>query len=162
MLSRLKNIFEIEQVADIVLRDSITGNVKFFSYFFKRLLDFLIAGLFCFLIALNFYTSFINYIVIFYKGYILGLTVAMCVALFGVGGAVTIIIFYVPFQLALNFVLICFASILMENALNKHRYKNCYKIDYSFLVIYLILILVLCLLEAIFLPPMLKSIIYVS
>lgn len=160
--AQLSKIFEVEQLSDIILRDSITGHVGFFSYLFRRFFECVIVMCFCFLISLNFYSCFINYVVVFYKAYVVGCTLSMCVALLGLGGFINIIIFYFPFQLIINFVLICYLCICFRLSYNKHCYGKCYRIDFNFLWIFLILIFAVCFIEALFLPTLLKSIIFVA
>jgi len=161
-LSQLTGIYEIDKISDIVLRQSITGNVGFFSYLFKRFFDIIICMTFCFLLSLNFYSNLVNYVVIFYKGYTLGATITLSILLLGLGGAINIIIFYIPFQLVTGFILICFFSCSSNFAFNKHRYGKCYKIDYNYLWLFCLVMFIICLCEAIFLPPLLKSIVYVA
>lgn len=159
-MCQLKSNFGIDKIADAVLKDSLCGRVGFWAYFFRRVLEYVVAGAFCLLLSLNFYSSFLIYIFMFYRGYILGATIVLCAELLGLGGSINVVIFYIPLQLALNFVLICFASKSMNIAFNRHRYGKCYTVDYSFVYVYLILVVALSLLEAIFLPPLLKNVIY--
>ncbi len=161
-ITELKTNFEISEISDIVLKESITGGVTFWAYFLRRFFNYLLALAFCLLLCLNFYSSIVQFLYILYRGYVLGSTIALCVSLLGVGGAICLIIIYIPIELALSFVLICFASNEFSSACMRHRTKSKICFNWQLILIFVVLLLVLSLCEAILLPPLIKSVIFVS
>lgn len=161
-ITQLKNNFEITELTDIVLKKSITGGVTFWAYFVRRFFNCLLVLSFCLLLSCNFYSSIGLFIFVLYRGYVLGSTVALCTSLLGVGGSIFLIIFYVPLELMLTFVLICFASNGFCEACSRHRCRGKLNFNWWFIILCVALIFVLSLCEALLLPPIIKSVVFVS
>ena len=115
--------------------------------FFSILLNLLvlsIASLWVFLLPVGF-------VVVAYRGYLLGFNAAVLVILFGFGGAISSILVILPCQLAILLVEICFCALMVGDADCKKKYG---RRDHGFLKCFLsaaAFAFLLCLVEAVLL-----------
>lgn len=157
-IASMSKSFSHVQVIDLFLVNGFKVRATVFSYFFRSLLDWFIYCLIVFVLCMWLLPSYVSYVVVFFKGYQLGLNItAMCI-IYGFGGILGVIFIYLPLNLLLGFVFVNFVSICKKRAscrrFNKRRGE-----DLGFLILFLIIFFALCLLEAILVPSMLKRIV---
>ena len=145
--SKYSGGLELEHIPDENLIDFISGDKGSFGVFFTYFLRYLIIFLFIVFLNINTFFSLLVYFSIGMLGYILGFTVAGIITLFSFTGIFNVIIFILPFDLCIIFILILIASI----SIHKYRiYKKfgsnciCY-LNYkkTYLILFALLTLIL-------------------
>lgn len=132
---------------DYGISEFANGNIATSSLFFKRLISyscFLLILLICSLTAFLFP---IGCFVIVYRSYLLGLNIAIMVALYGLGGILTALLIILPIQLLIIAMSCLFFCMIRNRCLIKKKYGKA--IGLNAFLIFLIFILILTLLNLI-------------
>lgn len=125
--SNYSGSLELENIPDDAFIDFLCSDKGSFSLFFSYLIALGIAILLIIFLNKNWLCSFINYIYIFVRGYILGFTIFAVIGLYSLAGIISAIIIIMPFWLLINFIIILISGIcIARNRLIRKFGKHCY------------------------------------
>lgn len=107
-----------------ILYSVINGSAKTGSLFWKKLIQLLSPVLLIFLVNLNYYLSFLSYVIIAYQTSLLTMSIFAVVASYGVSGVLNVIFIMIPINALYIFVLIYFSVVNLERIKVASRNKN--------------------------------------
>jgi len=126
MLTAFKFTGEItvEHLNDNVLVGFLEKKVGAFNLLFKRIFAFCI--LFFIIVAINFkkFTCFLNFFLVLYESYLLGLNCAIFIMLFNISGIINVFIVYLPCHLISLVALMGLCTIFCSSCFSLCRYRE--------------------------------------
>ena len=112
----------IETFHDKVLVDFFCGRIGIFPMLLRRIFDFCILFFIIYLINLKRFLCFLNYIIITYQAYVLGINCAIFINLFNISGIINVFVVYLPCHLISLLALIGLATIFCSSCFNYKRF----------------------------------------
>ena len=88
----------------------VKGEVNLISFALKILISFSVTILIYFLICLNYYTSFLSYLLITYQTVLLGLSIASIINLYGIIGVINCVLIIIPVNVTYDVISIYFIT----------------------------------------------------
>ena len=147
-INELKGVVDFNDFSFITL---VNGSIYTFSIFLKRYLSMLIMLGLILLVSLSKYTSFIGYLLISYRAFLLTMNIALIIIYLGLGGAINAIIIILPCQLV-ELLLLTLMYIVATNACKRKCETGRFGDEYfKCLLFFLIVSLIISLLEMILL-----------
>ena len=137
-----------EDYCNVYIYNIYSFDLGWFSILLERALNCLllfavgaVAGLHCWLIP-------IQYLIIFYRGFILGIICGIMISVFGVIGGIVLFTVFLPQYLLITALIIGFSAYIYENGLiNKRAKRVCYfvpflKVCFAFIALALVAALI--------------------
>ena len=113
---------ELEHLNDGVLVDFLEGDTGAFMLLIRRIFSFSLLFFILYIINIKRFTCFLNFILILYQAYILGLNCAVLISLFNLSGIINVFIVYLTCHLLLLISLMGLATIFCSSCFNYKRF----------------------------------------
>ncbi len=116
--------FEISNLNDKVLIGFISGDIGAFTLLLRRIFQFCILFFLIYLINIKSFTCFLNFILILYEAYILGLNCAIFITLFNISGIINVFVVYLPCHLLFLISLMALCTIFCSNCFKYRKFNE--------------------------------------
>ena len=149
---------EVDNLNDKILISFISGDIGAFTLLLRRIFAFTIIFFIIYLINIKPFTCFLNFILILYESYILGLNCAIFINLFSISGIINVFIVYLPCHLIYLISLMALCTIFCSSCFNYRKFgENIFCSSFwhqhgRSIVFMISLALIAIILEAILLP----------
>ncbi len=149
-----------------VLISIINGTTSGGALFWKKFISLLCPLIITFVLCLNYYLSYLCYILVAYQSGLLTLTIFAMVSTYGVSGVLNVIFIIFPINIIYLCVLVLFSSVCLKRIKFSNKYKNwSFGIKEKEFVISclstFVAVILVCLLGTVVLPFFLKNAIFV-
>lgn len=148
----------VDRLNDKVLVGFLSNELGVFPMLMRRILGFCFIFLILFLINIKSFTCFINFLLILYESYVLGLNSAIFINLFSISGIINVFVVYLPCHLILLLALMGLASIFCSSCFYYKRFgesilcSSFWQQNGRIIILMLTISLIACILECILLP----------
>ena len=156
-LPSVKAVEEIFNVFAVDYFKSVTDiNLGAFKILFSRLFNSLLLILFVSLLCTNIYTFYINFIIILYRGFIIGYTFIVFVISLGFTGIMTYLFLVLVQNVIVTFALILLLVNVYDKLICKQKYY--YKILFNYSIISYVVCIIAAVIEVILIISFFKPI----
>jgi hypothetical protein len=166
-VSKIGRVILISDIKSVTLKAIASGNVTAGGIIADNLLVFLGCTALALIFSVNIYFSVVCYLLIIYRGYLIGFNACIMINLFGMGGVANVLIVFIPQQIFILALLICSYAICSRRCFANYRcgflaFRGVeYRETLTGLAYVGVLMLILTVIQAIFIPIISKSFLFI-